>query len=242
MKYLIKILATLSIVIISLFVYSCGTTHSIRDDIIYKDDNFTYNQLMNSGVVIGGIASREINFSNEERIDYNSHFTTSMFKELKGVHIFSNSQFINKIGKENYFIIMEEFDFERVIYNEDMVAIKESIPEKEYIIFAYIDSENTRDESYTEQTTDKEGKYKTVYKTTYTIAVEFQIYDLFREQMVWNNMLFNEAVKTQNREEDSMFGVVTGDVISSAIVEIDREDVLAKIYEKFAQDLSEVNN
>jgi len=242
MKNLQKVLFTPTIVIMSLYVYSCGTTHSIRDDIIYKDDNFNYNQLMNSGVVIGGIASHEINFTNDERIQYNSQFTTSMLKELKDVHIISNSQFINKIGKENYFSIMEEFDFEREISKEDMVVIKESIPEKEYIIFAYIDSENTIDESYTEQTTDKEGKYKTIYKTTYTLAVEFQIYDLFREQMVWNNMLFNEAVKTQNREEDSLFGVVTGDVMSSAIFEIDREDVLAKIYEIFAQDLSEVNN
>ncbi|MFC2119752.1 hypothetical protein ACFLQ4_01640, partial [Bacteroidota bacterium] len=76
-----------------------------------------------------------------------------------------------------------------------------------------------------------------VYKTTYSLAAEFQIYDLSREQMVWNNMIFNEAVKTQNREEDSLFGVVTGDVISSAFVEIDREDVLEEIYEKFAEGL-----
>ena len=242
MNYFIKILSAHSIILISLFFYSCGTTHSIRDDIIYKDDNFNYNQLMNSGVVIGGIASHQINFSNDERIQYSTYFTTSMFKELKDVHIISTSQFMNNIGKVNYFSIMEEFDFEREISNEDMVAIKESIPEKEYIIFAYIDSENTKNESYTEQTTDEKGKYKTVYKTTYSLAAEFQIYDLSREKMVWNNMIFNEAVKTQNREEDSFFGVVTGDVMSSAFVSIDREDVLEEIYEKFGEDLLSIKN
>jgi hypothetical protein len=178
MNYLIIILSAQSIVIIALFLYSCGTTHSIRDDIIYKDDNFNYNQLMNSGVVIGEIASHQIKFSNDERTQYNSHFTTSMFKELKDVHIISTSLFINKIGKENYFSIIKEFNFKREISNEDLSVIKEAIPEKEYIIFAYIVSEDTKNESYTEKTADEEGKYKTVYKTTYSLVAEFQIYDL----------------------------------------------------------------
>jgi hypothetical protein len=55
-------------------------------------------------------------------------------------------------------------------------------------------------------------------------------------------MIFNEAVKSENREEDSFWGVVTGDVISSAYVTIDREDVLEEIYEKFAEDLFSIRN
>jgi hypothetical protein len=101
-----------------------------------------------------------------------------MFKELKDVHIISTSLFINKIGKENYFSIIKEFNFKREISNEDLSVIKEAIPEKEYIIFAYIVSEDTKNESYTEKTADEEGKYKTVYKTTYSLVAEFQIYDL----------------------------------------------------------------
>jgi len=237
MTYLNKILFVNSIIVINLLLYSCGTTHSIRDDVLYRDDNFSYNQLMNGGVVIGGIASQDINFTNEERTRYNSHFTATMFKELKDAQIISTSQFIEKIGKENYLSIIKDFNSKRKISNEELHVIKESIPEKEYIIFTYIDSENIKNESYSEQTADAEGKYKTVYQTTYSLAAEFQIYDLSREQMVWNNMIFNEAVKTQNREEDSLLGVVTGDVISSAFVEIDREDVLEEIYEKFVESL-----
>jgi len=242
MSYLIKILSAHSIVLMSLFLYSCGTTHSIRDDIIYKDDNFNYNQLMNSGVVIGGIASHQINFTNDERIRYGSHFTTIMFKELKDVQIIGTSQFMNKTGKENYLSIMEEFDYERMLSNEDIRVIKESFPEIECIILAYIKSENIRNKSYTEQTADDEGKYKTVFTTTYSLAAEFQIYDLSREQMVWNNMIFNEAVKSQNRSEDSFLDVITGDVMSDAFVSIDREDVLEEIYEKFAESLLSIKN
>jgi hypothetical protein len=242
MNYFKKILFAHSIIIISLLLCSCGTKHSISDNVIYKDDDFSYNQLKNGGVVIGGIASQRINFTREERIEYNSHLSTIMIKELKDVRIINTSQLVGKIGGKNYVGIMEDFDGEKMLTNEDIRVIKESISEIEYIIFAYIDSENTRNESYTEQTADDKGKYKTVYKTTYSLAAEFQIYDLSREQMVWNNIMYNEAVKTQDRTEDSFFGVVTGDVISSAFVEIDREDVLEEIYEELAEVLAEIQN
>ncbi len=242
MNYFKKILFALSIIIISLLLCSCGTKHSISDNIIYKDDNFSYNHLMSNGVIIGGIASQEIDFTNNERLQYNSHLSTIMIKELKDVHIINTLQLKGKIGKDNYYSIIKEYDTEQMLSNEDMRVINESIPEIEYIIFAYIENEYISNESYTESTADDKGKYKTVYKTTYSLALEFQIYDLYQEQMVWNNIMYNEAVKTQDRTEDSFLGVVTGDVMSGAFVEIDREDVLEEIYEKFAEDLAEIQN
>jgi hypothetical protein len=242
MNYFKKILFIHSIILISLLVCSCGTTHSIRDDVIYKDDNFNYSQLMNGGVVIGGIASQRINFTKKERNQYSSHLSTILIEELKDVRITNTSQLTGKIGKRNYYSIIKEYDTEQMLSTEDMRVIKESFPEIEYILFVYIESEHINNDSYTESTADSEGKYKTVYKTTYSLAAEFQIYDLSREQLVWNNIMYNEAVKTQNREEDSFLGVVTGDVMSSAFVEIDREDVLEEIYEEFAEGLAENKN
>ena len=242
MNYLNKILFAHSIIIISLLVCSCGTKHSISDNIIYMDDNFSYYHLMNGGVVIGGIASQEINFTNDERSQYNSHLTTIMIKELKDVRIINTLQLMGKIGTEYYFSIMKEYDAEQMLSNEDMHVIKESIPEIEYIIFVYIENENISNDSYTERTADVEGKYKTVFKTTYSLAAEFQIYDLSREQLVWNNIMYNEAVKTQDRTEDSFLGIVVGDVFSSAFVTIEREEVLEEIYEKFAEDLAKIKN
>ena len=229
-------------IIIFLLLCSCGTTHSIRDNVIYKDDNFGYNQLMNGGVVIGGIAAKEVYFTNDERIEYNSHLTYIAIKEFKDVRVINTLQLMGKIGTDHYFSMMKEYDAKQMLSNEDMRIIKESIPESEYIIFVNIRNENTSSDSYTERTADSEGKYKTVYKTTYSLAAEFKIYDLSREQMVWNNIMYNEAVKTQDRTEDSFFGVVTGDVISSAFVEIDREDVLEEIYEELAEGLAEIQN
>jgi predicted transcriptional regulator len=240
MKYFKKILFAQSIIIISLLLYSCGTKHSISNDVIYKNDNFTYKQLMNGGAVIGGIASQEIDFTKNERIQHNSHLSTITIKELKDVRIINTLQLMGKIGKDNYYSIIKEYDIEQMLSIEDMRVINESIPEIEYIIFAYIESENISNDSYTESTADSEGKYKTVFKTTYSLTAEFQIYDVLKEQLVWNNIMYNEAVKTQDRTEDSFLDVVVGDVMSDAFVTIDREDVLEEIYEKFAEDLAKI--
>ena len=240
MNYFEKILSAHSILIISLLLYSCGTTHSISDNVIYKDDNFGYNQLMNGGVVIGGIAAKEVYFTNDERIEYNSHLTDIAIKEFKDVRVINTLQLMGKIGTDHYFSIMKEYDAKQMLSNEDMRIIKESIPEIEYIIFVNIRNENTSSDSYTERTADSEGKYKTVYKTTYSLAAEFKIYDLSREQMVWNNIMYNEAVKTQDRTEDSSTDVVIGDLMSGVFVNIDREDVLEEIYEELAEVLAEI--
>jgi hypothetical protein len=173
MNYFKKILFAHSIIIF-LLLCSCGTTHSISDNVIYKDDNFNYSQLMNGGVVIGGIASQRINFTKKERTQYNSHLSTIMIEELKDVRITNTSQLTGKIGKRNYYSIIKEYDIEQMLSNEDMRVINESIPEIEYIIFAYIENEYINNESYTESTADDKGKYKTVYKTTYSLALEFQ--------------------------------------------------------------------
>jgi hypothetical protein len=228
------------VAIISFLLCSCFTKHYISDNVIYKDDSFSYNQLMNGGVVIGGITSKQINFTREERIEYNSHLSTIMIKELKDVRVINTLQLMGKMGTDNYYSIMKKYDAELMLSNEYMRVIKESIPEIEYIIFAYIKSENISNNSYTESTANSEGKYKTVFKTTYSLAAEFQIYDLSREQMVWKSTMYNKAVKTQDRTEDSSIGVVVGDIMSSVFVEIDREDVLEEIYEEFAEGLAEI--
>ncbi|MFC2093984.1 hypothetical protein ACFLSH_00005, partial [Bacteroidota bacterium] len=221
---------------------SCFTKHSISDNVLYKDDSFNYNQLMNSGVVIGGVTSKQINFTREERIEYNSHLSTIMMEELNDVRVINTLQLMGKIGTDNYYSIIKEFDTQQMLRKEDMRVIKDSIPQIEYIIFVYIESENTSNDSYTDWTKDSEGNYKTTFKTTYSLAAEFQIYDLSRELMIWNNIMYNEAVKTQDRTEDSSIGVVVGDIMSGVFVDIDREDVLEEMYEELAEGLAEIQN
>jgi len=239
MNYFKKVLFAHLIIMISLLLCSCGTKHFISNNVIYKDDNFSYNQLVNNGVVIGGIASQKIIITNNERSQYSSLLSTILIEQLNEAHIINTSQLMDKIGKESYFSIMKKFVVEQMLMNEDMQVIRESMPDIAYIVLVYVEDENISNESYTDY---DEGKYETFYQTTRSLDVEFQIYDLLKEQLVWNSIIYNEAVETQSRTDDSFLGVVVGDAISGGIITIDREDVLEEIYEKFAEDLAKIEN
>ena len=188
----------------------------------------------------------DVTLGNHDRIivrkAQTSNIPSKWIKEFKDVRVINTLQLMGKIGTDHYFSIIKEFDAWPKLSNEDMRVIKDSIPQIEHIIFVFIENEYISNDSYTESTKDSEGNYNTVFKTTYSLSAEFQIYDLSREQMVWNNIMYNEAVKTQERAEDSSIGVVVGDIMSGVFVEIDREDVLEEIYEKFAEDLIKLEN
>ncbi|MCK4892942.1 MAG: hypothetical protein KAT07_03190, partial [Calditrichia bacterium] len=230
MNYLKKILSAHLIIIIFFLLCSCGPKHLIRDDVIYKDNDFSYNHLLSNRVIIGGIGSQEINFTNKERIKYSSLLSTILIKQLGDVQITNTLQLMYKIGQENYFSIMKEFDVEQMLMDEDMQVIRDSLPQIAYIIVAYIENES---KDFKSSTDHAEGKYETVQESIYLLTVEFQIYDVFQENMVWNNIIFDEARRTGSRTDNSFVGTVIGDLFWGAFRTIDREEVLAKIYEKF---------
>ncbi|MFC2083524.1 hypothetical protein ACFLS9_00550 [Bacteroidota bacterium] len=236
------------IIITAIFLCSCGASHNIVEEIIYKDDGFSYNHMKKNDVAIGGITSQQLTFTDDVRIQYSSLFSTVLLENLKDVHsinIVNTSQLMQKIGRENYFNIMKEFDVEQTLIDEAMGFIKESIPEVEYLIIANIDNENIVDRSHRERIKDEKGeeKYETDYERTYYLTVEFHVYDLFQEEMIWNILMYNRAEKTETRttETGCFESCITGaiqDILFGSPAEIDREEVLAEIYKDFADKLA----
>ena len=247
MNYLKKFTVICSLIIISIVLCSCGASHHLRDNVVYIDDDFTYNHLRNNGIIIGGVASQLINLSVEKRIEYSSLLSNKMLESLKDVHaiqLMNTLQFVHEIGKENYFEIMDYYDQEKTIEKETIQFIRDSTPNVNYILFAYIENENIIDKSFDQYVKDQEGKdeIETEYQKTYLLTIEFYVYDMLKEKMVMNNVIYNQAEQTETRTtstgcfescvENIMYTIFFGEA-----AEIDREEVLAKIYEKFAKDL-----
>jgi hypothetical protein len=243
MNYLKKILTAYLIIFISFLLCSCNSPkHLTRYDVIYKDDNFSSNHLISHGAIIGGIASKEISFSNEERVKYGSLLSTILTEHRTAVNFITTSQLMDKIGKESYFAIMNQYDVEQKLMGKDMRVIRDSIPEIAYIIPACIKNETASNTSYTEDTANDEGKYKTVNESTRSLTVEFQIYDVFQEKMVQNTRIFDEARRTGTSYADNSGGVVMDDLIFGGFRRVEHEDVLDEIYEKFAMALLGMKN
>jgi len=250
MKNYKKITSTRFLVIISIILCSCGASHYLRDDVIFKDADFSYNYLKNNGMIIGGISSQLINLTTEERIKYSAILSNVLLEKLKdahNIHIINTLQFIDKSGKEKYFEIMDTFDMEKTIKMETIHFLRDTLPEAKYILFAYIENENIIDNSFEEYIVDKEGKEKleTEYKKTYLLTIEFQMYDILQEKLVLNNIIYNEAKQTESRTTrtgcfESCIDNLIQDILFGEAAEIDREEVLAKISEKFAKDLVKI--
>jgi hypothetical protein len=252
MNYLKKILSVHLVIIISFLVCSCGASHSIREDVIHKDDSFSYNNLLNNDLVNGGVFSQIDNLNFDDKIQCSFLLSKILYEQLKDVHkinMITTGQLINEIGKDNYLVIMDNFEMEEILNNESISFIKESMPDLNYLILAHITNENIIDYSDTERVKNEKGEeeYKTDYEKTYLLTVEFQLYDILQEYMVYNIVVYNQAERTESRTTQT--GCCEGGITSfinniffGSPAEIDREEVLAKIYERFAEGLVKIQN
>ncbi len=251
MNNLNKIIFTHFYIIITILFLSCGAKHYLKDEEIYKANNFSYNNLTNNGLIIGGISSQVIQLTNEERIEYSSILSNVLLEELKDVHkinIISSVQLIEKLGTANYFDIMENFDIGQELTIENIRFIGNSIPNIKYILLAYIENENIIDRSFDKYIEDEDGrKLETDYEKIYLLTIDFQIYDISQEKIVWNNVIYNEAERSETRTtETGCFESCMGGIIQTILfgppAEINREEVIAKTVEKFAENLSKTKS
>ena len=242
MNFFKKILSAHLIIIIFSLICSCGPKHLIKDDVVYKDDNFNYDSLISHGAIIGGIGSKEISFSNEERVKYSSLLSNILTEHRTAVNFITTSQLMDKIGVEFYFTIMKKYDEHQRLILKDVRVIRDSIPEIGYIIMAYIKNETTSNTSYTDETENEDGKYETVNESIRALTIEFRIYDIFREKMVWNNRIYDEAKRVETSNSDSIGGTIVNDLFFGAFRRVEREAVLKEIYKKFTMDLVAIRN
>ena len=247
MKNINKFFQILGLITLILLLFSCGASHSLRDENLYKDDDFAYDQLKNNTMIIGGIASRMIKFTNEDRIRYGSILSNILVEELKDVHtinLINTRQLLSKIGKENYFAMMEDFDFEQVFVVEGIRFIRDSMPDAKYILLAYVENENIIDRSYDEYVeVDGEEQIETDYEKTYLLTIDYQLYDLLAEKMVWKNVIYNQAERTETRTtETGCFESCMSDMFQTMLfgapAEIDRDEVIAETVERLAENLA----
>lgn len=244
--FIIKNLTYLFIIISTVF-YSCGANHYLNNNIIYKDADFNYNHLKNKGLIIGGISSKLIDLKNKERIKYSSILSNTLLEELKDVHnihIINTHQLIAKIGNENYFEMMDNFDMEKTVNEEIVHFIRDTISNAKYILFAYIKNENIFDNSYEEYIEDEEEEnLETKYQKTYLLNIEFLMYEILQERLVFSNVIHNVAKRTETRTTRTGCLELFIDNLMQSILygepaEINREEVLIKISEQFAKNLN----
>lgn len=235
--------------VISILFLSCGASHKMIDDIIFVDENFKYNNLKKNGLIVGGMCSDVIDISRQDRLEYSSTFSNVLIEKLKDVsmiQITNPRQLIDKMGQTSYFNMMEDYDRQKALSRVWVDTLGATLPNVQYILFAYLVNENIVDESYDHYVESDEGEeLETEYKKTYFITVEFHLYDLFRKEIVWENSIFNKAHRSESRTtQTGCFESCMDNIFQSLLfgepAEISREEVFVKVVEKFAEDIAKI--
>jgi len=232
--------------LLTLVLLSCGASHHIRTDQIYWAGDFTYSQLKDGGGIVGGVSSNVIEMTYTVRTEHNSNFYETLILEMKEaqtIHIMSPEQLLEHIGRQNYFNMMGNFDDEGLVDEGTLQFLADTIPDVQYLLLAYIADEHIIDDEYDEYIKEGgESKVETDYHKTYLLTVEFHIYDLHQAALVWRQIIYNRAEKSDSRTTRS--GCVEGciDSIFQAVLfgepaKIERKEVLVKIYKKLVKNL-----
>jgi len=232
--------------ILTVLLFACGASHRLTNNIEYHDTVFSYDQLKTDGLIFGGISSQFVKLTPEQRLDYSAIISHSLLEKLKDVQLIRLTnpvQLIDKIGKAKYLSIMESFDFTQKLPDTTQVFLRDTLTQAKYLLMAYIVNENVIDDSFSEHITENnQEKIETEYQKTYFLTVEFQIYDLYRQRIVFRNTIFNTATNTDSRTTragcvESCMDELIQTILFGSPADIDREEVLEKIADSFAKDL-----
>ena len=230
-----------------ILIIGCGASHHIRADRLYNDPDWTYGDIKSNGMAIPGISSQKINLTDDERLKYSMEISNILLEELKDAHkirMINTLQCIDNLGRDQYSRIMKAYDVEKAITAETFTLLRDAMPGIKYMLIAYIENENVIDNSYEISGEDKkkDDETETEYKKTYLLSIDFRIYDLLQEKLVWNSVIFNQAENTESRTTrsgcfESFIDSIFQDILFGEPAEIDREEVLVKITDRLAEEL-----
>jgi len=244
----IKWIASVSLFII--FIWPCGTSHHLREDISHRDKNFTMADLKEHGIHIGGFSSKVVELNTLMRLNYSTILSNTMLKNLKDskkIRLTNTTEVIKKVGRDAYIELMESYDYNPGFKSGEFQLLKEALPQARYLLVAYIENENIIDNSYEEyvENYDGEEEIETEYQKIYLLSVEYLIYDLIEEKPVYKNTIFNEASKSETRSTrtgcfESCVDNLIQEILFGEAAEIDRAEVIEEISSKFTKALNKI--
>ncbi len=229
-----------------LVISSCGPSHGLRDEHIEQDVRFGFDKLRGSSLLVAGVASEQPLFAAEERVRTGGMLSNMLIEKLGGAHgirIVGSGQLVGSMGLDAYGGLMTRVDREGGLMHEDLPVLRDAVGEFDYILLAYITNENVIDFEDERTVPTKDGSEReTEYEKRFYLTIDFQIYEVKHEKMVWSNVIYNEAVNTETRSTpsgcvESCFSSLLQTILFGTPAEISREEVLDEMVERFAENL-----
>lgn len=182
---MIKLLVLVS----ALFMTSCATkVHGLR-----KTADFTYSNVVNGRLTIGGITHTTEKWDYKKKINLANQFRTDVQEQRKDIIIDSTSYLVKRMGRGLYREMLREIEEDSTLSEQSLTLLNQNLTDRRYIAFARIENDITRNSRETEDVTDTEekatGDKKLTTTTNRDMDINFFVYDIRNKYLAWNGLI-----------------------------------------------------
>lgn len=223
---------------------SCGPSSSVYDDRIEQDLGFGYDDLKKGSLLVAGISATPGYFGAQERARLGGTLANLLLAALHGapgLHIIGPGTVVQRLGLDSYDDMMRGIDEEGGLSRQYLPVLDSVAPDIRHVLVAYVTNENVMD--FADEHYSEDGEEVTTdYEKRFYLTVDFQLYDIRYEKMVFSHIVHNEAMRSESRTTST--GCVEGcmqsvlqNLLFGTPAELNREEVLSEMVERFAERL-----
>lgn len=240
----------LKVITFCIFLTSCAT----KVTGLQQSDEFTFNNIKQGRLVIGGVASATEDLSSKTSLSYANLMRTHILEEKKGLTVVPAGSVLKKLGKKAYADLLEDYSLTGNIGEKSIALLLQKAKIGRFVAFAKIESNDEttmHDENPAKDSQGNEiaGRTDVTATASRTINVAIQVVDLAKSNVAWSGSISKSMQKSKNYTKKDESGLITlvkavkgtkddgADKMFPAPKAPSTKEVLAQVFEGFASNL-----
>ncbi|MCK4838944.1 MAG: hypothetical protein KAS94_09065 [Desulfobulbaceae bacterium] len=163
----------------------------------YIDPGFVHQSILEGRMAIVGVVSSVQDLTVKERNDYAAVLKTNIMEYRKDYSVTSSGDLVNKIGRDNYNLILDNYKVTGGLSTENLQTIKEAMGVK-YAVISRIESDETTKDKRT-PSMSYSGKIEA--KATRTMTASLNIYDIDTGKSVFGGNIEGYEYETEYHDK-----------------------------------------
>ncbi|MCZ6558242.1 MAG: hypothetical protein O7A69_10775 [SAR324 cluster bacterium] len=169
---------------------------------VRKSKDFTYNDIINGGMAIGGVFSIFEELSAKHKNRNATNLQLSIQEEREDYPLTPMPEVRNTLGREKYETLMEEYATDGIFGKPALAELKSALKER-FLVVVRIENDDIGDTQYRREFPRKDARGRIIstggIKATIfrEIKVTAHVYDLQKGKSVWNGLVSSRGVESK---------------------------------------------
>lgn len=193
------IIRNILVALVAVMLGACTIPTKMRN--LSIKDNFTVSSLENEKLLFGGLTSSQQDWTESQIATYSDIARSAISAYREDVQVSSPANLIEKLGKEEFYRIHQEFAKNHGLSKESIVRISEISTSPKYIMFSRLLSDyiNHQQNETDIKGTDGKTNRVTERKTIRYIVVSTKVYDLISFDVVMSGEMWLNDSNTKSQ-------------------------------------------